>query len=188
NSDLDDDNDSWLDAEEHSCGTDSNNSTSIPEDTDGDRICNILDEDDDGDGVIDAFDAFPLDVNETSDYDLDGIGDNGDDDDDNDNWSDSDEVNCGSEQMDANSTPDDLDMDMICDIMDSDDDNDNYEDSQDDFPRDPNEWSDFDNDGLGDNADLDDDNDNWSDLDEFSCMTESLNYNSTPIDSDSDNL
>ena len=36
--DSDDDNDSWLDTDEDLCGTDSKNSTSIPEEIDGDRI------------------------------------------------------------------------------------------------------------------------------------------------------
>ena len=47
--------------------------------------CNALDADDDGDGVVDASDAFPLDASETTDYDGDGTGDNADTDDDNDN-------------------------------------------------------------------------------------------------------
>jgi hypothetical protein len=48
-------------------------------DTDEDGIPNVLDTDDDGDGVKDAADAFPLDKNETLDSDGDGIGDNSDD-------------------------------------------------------------------------------------------------------------
>ena len=42
------------------------------------------DDDDDGDGVSDAMDAFPLDATEWYDTDLDGVGDNTDTDDDND--------------------------------------------------------------------------------------------------------
>ena len=53
-------------------------------DTDSDQICNVIDDDDDGDGVIDSEDAFPLDSSETSDFDMDGVGDNEDSDDDND--------------------------------------------------------------------------------------------------------
>jgi hypothetical protein len=48
-------------------------------DSDEDGIPNVLDTDDDGDGVKDAADAFPLDKNETLDSDGDGIGDNSDD-------------------------------------------------------------------------------------------------------------
>ena len=44
--------------------------------------------DTDGDGVPDSLDAFPMDANETSDYDGDGVGDNADTDDDNDGVSD----------------------------------------------------------------------------------------------------
>ena len=44
--------------------------------------CNALDADDDGDGVDDTSDAFPLDSTETADYDGDGTGDNADTDDD----------------------------------------------------------------------------------------------------------
>jgi hypothetical protein len=53
-------------------------------DTDLDKIGNTVDLDDDGDGVSDGADAFPLDKGEWLDTDLDGIGNNVDDDDDND--------------------------------------------------------------------------------------------------------
>ncbi len=53
-------------------------------DTDLDKIGNTVDFDDDGDGVSDGADAFPLDKGEWLDTDLDGIGNNADDDDDND--------------------------------------------------------------------------------------------------------
>ena len=45
---------------------------------------NNADTDDDGDGVEDASDAFPLDLSETVDTDSDGIGNNADEDDDGD--------------------------------------------------------------------------------------------------------
>ncbi|MCJ8271843.1 MAG: leucine-rich repeat domain-containing protein, partial [Psychrosphaera sp.] len=48
---------------------------------DGGDAC---DNDDDNDGVLDMFDAFPLDSNESVDTDNDGIGNNADTDDDND--------------------------------------------------------------------------------------------------------
>ena len=47
-------------------------------------IGNNADTDDDGDGVIDSEDAFPLDNTETTDTDSDGIGNNADTDDDGD--------------------------------------------------------------------------------------------------------
>ncbi|MDC6459566.1 hypothetical protein PQY66_04415, partial [Luminiphilus sp.] len=53
-------------------------------DTDQDGIGNNADPDDDGDGVLDQDDAFPLDPDESADTDGDGIGDVRDDDDDDD--------------------------------------------------------------------------------------------------------
>ena len=53
-------------------------------DSDSDGIYNLLDNDDDGDGVPDQDDAMPFNPDESTDFDLDNIGDNQDDDDDND--------------------------------------------------------------------------------------------------------
>ncbi len=53
-------------------------------DKDGDGLGNTYDPDDDGDGVLDVLDRFPLDETEWDDLDMDGIGDNSDDDDDGD--------------------------------------------------------------------------------------------------------
>ncbi|MBB3168997.1 PKD domain-containing protein [Simiduia aestuariiviva] len=53
-------------------------------DSDGDRVVNALDPDDDNDGVADELDAFPWDATEAFDFDHDGVGDNADTDDDND--------------------------------------------------------------------------------------------------------
>ena len=109
---------------ENSCGTDPYDNTSIPQDTDGDGICNPLDNDDDGDGYDDSEDAFPLNNTEWKDTDYDGIGDNADEDDDNDGWSDADENDCGSNSTDSRSTPTDTDDDGECDLFDTDDDGD----------------------------------------------------------------
>ena len=49
------------------------------------------DDDDDGDGVVDGSDAFPLDSNESVDTDGDGVGNNADNDDDNDGQLDADD-------------------------------------------------------------------------------------------------
>ena len=49
-------------------------------DTDADDLYNLSDLDDDGDGVLDVHDAFPLDPSESLDTDSDGIGDVCDDD------------------------------------------------------------------------------------------------------------
>ena len=53
-------------------------------DTNGDTEYDCVDTDDDGDGVVDALDAFPLDAGETVDTDGDGTGNNEDTDDDGD--------------------------------------------------------------------------------------------------------
>ena len=53
-------------------------------DLDNDDIPDLLDLDDDGDGVYDFIDAFPRDSSETLDTDGDGVGNNTDSDDDND--------------------------------------------------------------------------------------------------------
>ena len=53
-------------------------------DTDGDKLGDACDPDDDNDNVLDDDDAFPLDATETLDTDLDGTGNNTDTDDDGD--------------------------------------------------------------------------------------------------------
>ena len=53
-------------------------------DTDLDGLIDSLDEDDDGDGIADIDDDFPLNPYETLDFDQDGVGNNSDNDDDND--------------------------------------------------------------------------------------------------------
>ena len=124
------------------------------------------DHDDDGDGVDDVSDEFPLDGSETADFDGDGIGDNADIDDDGDGWSDVFEVQCGFNPLDPTSTPSDNDGDGVCDSIDPDDDNDGYADQNDEFPLDAGEWVDTDSDGTGDNADDDDDDDGVLDEDD----------------------
>ena len=56
---------------------------SLGMDPDGDMVVNLCDDDDDGDGINDDVDAFPLDGTEWADSDGDGIGDNADTDDNN---------------------------------------------------------------------------------------------------------
>ena len=55
-------------------------------DYDNDGQADSVDLDDDGDGVLDIYDAFPLNSAESGDFDGDGIGDNQDLDDDNDGF------------------------------------------------------------------------------------------------------
>ena len=175
NADLNDDNDDWTDAEEADCGTDPLDVTSVPSDYDMDGICDVVDTDDDGDGIPDETDSFPMDDTESLDYDNDGLGDTIDTDDDNDGWLDTEEPNCGTDPMDAFSVPADNDGDyadiggQACDILDVDDDNDFVLDSDDAFPMDPSETVDTDGDGIGDNSDMDDDGDGWLDITEMIC-------------------
>lgn len=97
---------------------------------DGDYLTLFILMDTDGDGVVDADDAFPDDPSETSDFDGDGIGDNADTDDDGDGYTDTDETSAGSDPMDAGSVPDDNDGDFISDLNDTDDDNDGLTDTE----------------------------------------------------------
>ena len=89
-------------------------------DTDLDGILNYLDMDDDGDGILDSEDHFPLDNEEYLDSDLDGIGNNFDSDDDNDGWLDDVELACSSNSTNRLIVPEDKDGDKICDTHDPD--------------------------------------------------------------------
>ncbi len=185
---LDADGDGWYNSMELACGTDPYDNTSVPQDNDADGICDLLDSDTDGDGVIDSEDAFPEDANESSDGDGDGIGDNADDDLDNDGWNNADEVDCLTDPWDANDFPSDFDNDTICDVLDPDDDNDGYFDNDDRFPFNATEWADNDMDGIGDNADDDDDNDGYTDDVEIECLSNPLEVTDIPVDSDLDGI
>ena len=123
-------------------------SDEYPLDTDDDGIDNARDDDDDGDGVADARDLFPLDPAESADTDGDGTGNNADTDDDGDGTDDTDDA-----------FP--LDPDETADA-----DSDGVGDNADAFPNDPAEWTDTDGDGTGNNADTDDDGDGIADTDD----------------------
>ena len=149
-------------------------------DTDGDGIDNHFDNDDDGDGVADNLDHFPLDAEETLDSDADGIGNNADTDDDNDGIEDLVELQNGLDPLVANI---DIDNDGIANAEDTDNDNDGQIDAFDARPFDATEQLDTDNDGIGNNADLDDDNDGIQDvLDHFPLNAYEI------IDSDGDGV
>ena len=198
--DDDDDNDGWSDSDEASCGTNHLDSSDYPVDADSNGICDALegddfdgdgipndtDSDDDNDGVEDVDDDFPLNPNETTDTDMDGTGDNADEDDDNDGWSDTVEIDCGSDSLDPSSVPIDADSDGVCDALDEDTDGDGVADADDAFPNDPTEWSDADGDGKGDNVDDDDDNDGVPDIMEERCFSDPLDPLSLPTDTDGD--
>ena len=69
------------------------------EDPDLDGFSNLFDDDDDGDGVKDDDDKFPLDTNEAFDTDNDGLGNNTDLDDDNDGFTDEEELADGTDPL-----------------------------------------------------------------------------------------
>ena len=141
-------------------------------DTDEDMLGDLCDEDDDGDGVPDASDAFPLDSGESIDSDGDGVGDNSD-------WapndssesadSDGDGVGDNADAFPADSAETaDSDGDGVGDNSDwapndstesVDTDGDGVGDNADAFPADPTETLDTDSDGEGDNTDADIDGD-----------------------------
>jgi hypothetical protein len=81
------------------------------QDTDGDGLVNMLDTDDDNDGVVDTKDAFALDASESVDTDHDGTGNNADTDDDNDGISDADEIAYGLDPLNASDAHADADGD-----------------------------------------------------------------------------
>ena len=112
---IDSDYDGWDDDEEASCGTDPDDSSSTPIDTDSDGVCNSIDPDDDGDGYSDADETTncgesndPLDSADTpTDTDGDGFCDAVDTDDDGDGVDDtSDSCEEGSADWTSNSTTD----------------------------------------------------------------------------------
>lgn len=146
----------------------------------------------DGDGIVDAEDAFPNDPNETVDSDGDGVGDNGDIFPfDPAEFADTDEDGVGDNAdpfpNDSSETLD-TDGDGIGDNADLDDDGDGEPDLTDAFPKDDTEQFDSDGDGLGDHADLDDDNDGLSDLTESGVPdSEGMSFGEE-LDSDGDGL
>ncbi len=144
NLDNDDDNDTFSDADEGICGSDSMNGSDTPLDTDGDGLCDAgVDDDDDGDGVNDTTEDTGCSL--LTDCDGDGVTDDID-----------------SHDTDANETVD-SDGDGIGDNSDSDVDGDGYGNDYDAFPTDSSEWADNDGDGIGDNSDDDDDTCDYAD-------------------------
>ncbi|RWX57569.1 hypothetical protein [Photobacterium chitinilyticum] len=143
---------------------------------DGTRV--VKKTDSDGDGLIDALDAFPEDDSEWYDTDGDGKGNNADTDDDGDG------VDDEKDTFPLESSEDtDTDTDSIGNNEDSDDDNDGVLDIDDAFPYDPTEDSDTDKDDIGNNKDTDDDGDGVDDAhDRFP-----LNENES-VDTDNDGI
>jgi hypothetical protein len=134
----------------------SNTTEALP-DLDKDGIPDVIDTDDDGDGVPDNEDAFPRDPTESVDTDGDGIGNNKDLDDDNDGVSDLDEIKQGTDPLNPDT------------------DGDKANDKVDNCPINANaDQLDTDKDGQGNVCDDDDDNDGVSDLDEIKQGTDPL--------------
>ena len=137
--------------------------TVTDEDTNGDGCFNQIDDDDDGDGILDENDACPTGLSTGVDLDSDGCYDAEDPDIDGDGFTNADEIDCDSNERDANDVPQDMDSDTLCDAVDDDIDGDGIGNANDDFPYEPSETKDTDNDGIGNNADNDDDNDGYDD-------------------------
>ena len=176
NTDADDDNDGYSDADEVSCGSDPLDDSIVPADFDADSIPNCIDTDDDNDGFIDSEDDLPLNTQEWIDTDGDTIGDNADPDDDNDSFLDENDAF----PLDSFEWLD-TDKDGIGNNTDTDDDGDDYYDD-DEIECGSNpllRWSrpdDFDRDLIPDCIDQDDDNDECLDEDDvyplnpFECL------------------
>jgi Zn-dependent metalloprotease len=163
-------------------------------DTDSDGVLNYKDTDDDGDSVLDANDAFPLDSTETIDTDADGVGNNADTDDDGDNALDVNDayplISVGElADTDKDGRPNDCDEACVTKGMtaDADDDGDSVLDTSDAFPLDATESVDTDSDGVGNNADADDDGDSMDDAFEIANSLNPL-VNDADGDSDGDGL
>ena len=137
--DADDDGDGYTDSMEYKCDSSALNPNDVPDDLDGDFICDDEDPDMDGDGSFNSEDRFPEDPNDWSDFDNDGIGDNSDLDSD------------GDGLANEYEHPECI-LSLDCDM-------DGTPDVSDPFPTDPTEYSDTDNDGIGDNSDPDSDGD-----------------------------
>ena len=76
NADTDADGDGWPDSAEAICISNPLDSSSMPDDNDGDWTCDLIDPDDDNDGFIDIDDVFPNNPTEWEDLNGDGLGDN----------------------------------------------------------------------------------------------------------------
>jgi len=121
----------------------------------------------DFDGIVDANDNCPQDIN----------------------------PNQANNDKDSTTCPSCATFDNDGDVCDPDDDNDLICDpgetdpnctGSDAFPFDPAEDTDTDGDGTGNNADTDDDNDGWSDVNEAACGTDPLAGSDVPVDTDGD--
>src|SRR5690606_40425408 len=102
---------------ETQAGTDPDDEASVPPDMDGDGIPDSLDDDRDGDGVLNPDDLFPDNPAESKDQDGDGIGDNADSDRDGDGISNDYEIQLGTDPDDSNRVPQDIDKEGTPDVQ-----------------------------------------------------------------------
>ena len=166
--DDDDDNDGFLDTRELECESDPLNATDIPQDLDLDGECDALDDDIDGDGLLNVIETDSGVYNSTLDTGTDPRNPD----------SDGDGVCDGpTSPLTSNCTagPDAFPLDPAA-----------HTDT--DGDRLPDEL-------FGNSTsipplelDMDDDNDAWSDLDEVACGTDTLDDTSTPADTDGDGI
>ncbi|HII33224.1 MAG TPA: hypothetical protein HA358_07945, partial [Candidatus Poseidoniaceae archaeon] len=167
--DLDDDGDNYSDVVEGDCLSDPLNGLDVPDDLDGDFVCNAIDDDIDGDGLNNTVET------NTSTY--------------------VDANNTGTDAWDADTDGDGVCDGPIAPALPVD----YCEAGPDAFPNDAAAYLDTDGDGdpdelLGESTtglieDLDDDDDGWTDLDEADCgPTDSKNKFDTPVDSDGDDI
>ncbi|MDA0715066.1 MAG: putative Ig domain-containing protein [archaeon] len=206
--DDDDDNDGYPDISEDACNSDSKNATSIPEDMDGDSICDGEDLDMDGDGVDNLNETgLPIGTDpENPDTDGDGVCDGPES---------PVTSNCiagpdafpldpsASKDTDGDGKPDALVPGVNSTTLppleeDLDDDNDGWDDLEEiacgtDPQDDTDEPGDIDGDGICDALDTEDnrddlDGDGWSNVDETICGTDSDDAKSVPMDSDLDGI
>jgi len=162
--DDDDDNDGFPDVSEDACGSDSLDANSIPNDMDGDTICDGDDDDKDGDGIDNVNETGALGVPPGSspinpDTDGDGICD-------------------GPESPVTSNCTAGPDMFPLDPSAWEDTDGDGY----------PNELFPPSNSTPPLEEDLDDDNDGWTDIDEVNCGTDPVNVTDIPVDLNGDGI
>jgi len=155
----DGDGDGYTNGTEANCGSDPGNSSSVPTDLDEDGVCDALDDDMDGDGVVNVFETGAPDGSEPDLVDTDGDG-----------------VCDGPiviESANCTAGPDAFPADPAAFI---DTDNDGL----------PNSLNGASTSQPMLVEDLDDDGDTWTDYDEFVCGTNSTDFAQYPLDTDGD--
>jgi hypothetical protein len=174
------DGDGLTDIEEDLCGSDKFDSGDTAIDSDSDGQCNLTDNDDDGDGILDNTDPCPISSYQKPDLDQDGCEDESDTDDDNDGLSDE-QDSCPYGLLELSTITSDLDSDGCMNSEDFDDDGDGYSDEHEEdcgtSGLDGNDVPvDFDADLICDLLDVDDDGDGVDDTLDSVCPR-------TPLDS-----